>query len=457
MDLAIVKKMVEAKITPGKLELDEKLLVDEQGKKAYKFVCEFFKEHGTLPAVSTIEHECEVQMGFLDTSEPIEYYIAQLNKRAKMNRVGTFIKWAISSLEKDGDPEKVVDLMRGVIRDSDKTTGGNTWSISEEPDRRMILDAYEDIKSFKGKPIGIETPWPFINEVTGGILPGHFISLISHTSIGKTWLIVKMAVDAHKQGKSILIVSPEMSQEIVRFRIAAAYLSLPYGAFRKGLLSTMEEERIHEFVETDLSSSLVIADASVIQTSDQVEYFAQEYKPDLIFIDSYYLLDVVGRYGSTNERREALTIGLYNQAKRSKIPYVVSTHFSSSVKKDKKGEGEDVAYTKQAIRLTDLALGVHGDEEMESQRVRHLKILKHREGIKADLTINFDLSTMDFSQLTVDDATTELGDLSSKVEDANDPQSPQGPQPPQDPQPPPPQQPPQTPQDPPDEDDGLPF
>lgn len=412
MELAVIKKMLTHGIMPGKLGLTEELLVDEEGKRAYKFVLNFFAQYGKLPEIPTVERECNLRLDVIDATEPLDFYLNQLRTRWKLNRIGDFNKKAAELLNKSPDPEPVLGLMKKLIRDTVSVGGVQIWNAAEAADRKLVLDDYEKLKTFQGKPIGIETPWPFINETTGGIRDGFFVSIIAQSATGKTWFLLKLAEHAHKQKKSVLFISPEMSQEIVRYRFAAVYLGLSYSAFTKGLLTTPEEERLKRFVEDPLFPPAVILDAAVVQSVEQVELAVQEHRPDLLLIDSYYLLSLEGRYSSTSERREAITIALYNQAKRLKIPYVVSTHFSSSVKKDKKGEGEDVGYTKQAYRLADLALGLYRDEEMDANKVMLLKILKHREGVKAEILMNFDLDQMTFSELRVKSASSEFGYVS---------------------------------------------
>ena len=321
--------------------------------------------------------------------------------------------------------------MRQVIKQADEVTGKQVWSLQEQADRLKILEAYEEIKALKGKPMGIPTPWEFINESVGGILPASFTTVISHSSVGKTWIMTKVADHAQKQGRKVLLISPEMTKEVMQFRFAAVYLGLPYEAFRKGLLTTHEEQRIIDFVAQPASpSSMVIIDASVIQTVDQVEYFAAEYKPDLVIVDSYYLLDMKGRHTGTNEKREAVTVELYNQAKRTKVPYMVTTHYSSTLKQGKKGDMGDVGYTKQAIRLADLALGLHKDDEMEDAKTMLMQILKHREGIKADILIDFNLDTMQFNQRRVENKKSEFGNLGGDKKDVKAPEAPTAPPPP---------------------------
>jgi replicative DNA helicase len=421
MELPMLKQMIETGSTPAKIGLTAAMLFEPEGKKVYQFVTKFFSEHGQMPAMGTIEQETGVPISTIEAPEPIGYYLDLILKRNAKNQISDYLQKEVGKLAKESDPTTFFNGLRQTLQGIQQSSGKKYWDMQEEESRRKVLEAYEHIAKFKGKVIGIPTPWNAFNEMTGGLDVGHFVSIIARSETGKSWTMLKIGDHAHAtvneatgQPNKVIFISPEMSEEIVRFRLAAIHCKLSYNAFRKGMLTPHEKEKLVKFVETPISNSFIIADSSVIQTAQQVEMLVLEHRPQLVIVDSYFLLDLEGRFGSTNERREALTIALYQQAKRRKVPYIVSTHFTSKVTKDKKGDAEDVAYTKQAIRLADLALGLHRDEEMMQNKVMQLQILKNREGVKADILINFDLEQMAFDELQVQKASGEFGHIAPK-------------------------------------------
>jgi archaellum biogenesis ATPase FlaH len=401
MDLALFKKILKEKIPLSTLDLPLEILSPE-GRKVHEFVKKHLAEFGKYPELSTVEHQVDVKFEGLLDQEPLEFYLKQLRQRAKLYRIGNFIKSSRASLDKDGNPDKIISVMRDVLKDIEFEGKGKPWDICNKPDRQLVWDEYQRLKSLDGKCLGIETPWPFINKATQGLTPGHFTSIISRSETGKSWITLKMAACAHQQGKKVLFVSPEMTSDAVRFRLAAIYNHLPYTMFRGGVLVTEDEQKFRNFVDSDIFNSLIIADTPVIGSSEEVAQMVLDRRPDLVIIDSYFLLSMNRRFSSTNEMREALTIELYTQCKRFKIPYIITTHFTAKVTKEKRGEAEDVAYTKQAIRLADLALGLQRDEDHKANKSMLMRFLKHREGIHADVLINFDLYHMNFDQISVD-------------------------------------------------------
>jgi replicative DNA helicase len=418
MELPLFRRLVESQSTPAKAGITEEMLIEPEGKKIHQFVSKFFIDHGQMPTLATVEQETGVPLSTIDASEPTGFYIDLIQKRNSRNKAAQFLKWSVNTLDKENDPAKFFEGVRALLQGVQEASGRKHWDMIDEQARKLILEAYEHIEKFHGKVLGIETPWPSFNEMTGGIEKGHFVSVIARSETGKSWTLLKICAHAHKTGKKVLFISPEMSEEIVRYRLAAIYLELSYSAFRKGLLTPTEKEKLVQFVATPILNNFIIADSAVVQTANQVDMLVLEYRPDIVIVDSYFLLDIEGRHGSTNERREALTIELYQQAKRRKTPYVVSTHFTSKVTKEKKGEAEDVAYTKQAIRLADLAIGLHRDDDMIQNKIMQIQILKHREGVKADILITFDLDKMAFTELQVTKASGEFGHIAPKDENA---------------------------------------
>lgn len=418
MELPLFRRLVESQSTPAKAGITEEMLIEPEGKQIYKFITKFFVDHGQTPTLATVEQETGVPLSTIDASEPTGFYIDLIQRRNSRNKAAQFLKWSVNTLDKENDPAKFFEGVRTLLQGVQEASGKKHWDMIDEQCRKAVLDKYEHIEKFHGQVVGIETPWPAFNEMTGGIEKGHFVSVIARSETGKSWTLLKICEHAHKTGKKVLFVSPEMSEEIVQYRLAAIYLGLSYSAFRKGLLTPTEKAKLVQFVETPVLHNFIIADSAVVQTAGQVDMLVLEYRPDIVIVDSYFLLDLDGRYGSTNERREALTIELYQQAKRRKVPYVVSTHFTSKVTKEKKGEAEDVAYTKQAIRLADLAIGLHRDDDMIQNKIMQIQILKHREGVKADILITFDLDKMAFTELQVTKASGEFGNVTPKDENA---------------------------------------
>ena len=402
MELNVLKKVLSEQIAPGNVNLQSSEFADLDARKAWDFIVSFFQKYQKLPTEGTTEQETGIDLKSIQSPEPVQYYIDKIKKREKLKTIGSCLQTSIASLDRQGDPDAVADVMRAALRDLNTDSLGGVWNLSKEEDRQLIWNTYDEIKRLQGKTVGIEMPWPFFNEEVGGIQKGQFVSLVSRSETGKTWMLLIIGAHAHLKGHKILFISAEMPQEAVRYRFSSIYEKLSYPAMRKGLLSPPEEQRLKDFVTRGISNDLIIMDSSRVSSVDQVGLLATEHQPDLVIVDSYYLMSINGRYGSTSERREAMTIELHNQVKRLKIPYVVSTHFTAKITKEKKGEAEDVGYTKQAIRLADLSLGLFRDKDLEANGVMLLQILKHREGIKADVVINFDLERMDFSQVKVE-------------------------------------------------------
>ena len=67
MELAIIKKMIELQVAPSKLGMTENQFVSEDAKRAFAFVTKFYGDHGKLPAIPTVDGECNTHTFGLQT------------------------------------------------------------------------------------------------------------------------------------------------------------------------------------------------------------------------------------------------------------------------------------------------------------------------------------------------------------------------------------------------------
>ena len=92
---------------------------------------------------------------------------------------------------------------------------------------RRISDSIRDV---------VETPWPLINEITGGGLgKGELGVIVAPAGIGKTWMLICLGAHAAKLGLKVLHYTLELSDD---------YIGLRYDARYSGFNS--QEIRLHE-------------------------------------------------------------------------------------------------------------------------------------------------------------------------------------------------------------------
>lgn len=133
----------------------------------------------------------------------------------------------------------------------------------------------------------------FDSFLPAGIMPGQFGILLAYPQIGKSWLMLYLAIQAWKQGRKPLIVSLEMTEGEVRVR---AYTIMGDGRFshRKmsaGELDIEEFERWAKKYTADKASFHIVSNDGLGEVTPAViRGKIDQYSPDIVFVDYIQLM-----------------------------------------------------------------------------------------------------------------------------------------------------------------------
>lgn len=218
-----------------------------------------------------------------------------------------------------------------------------------------------------------------------------------------TWLEILIGANCQLQNYRVLQFVTEMSEEIMRDRyeavlFAKCYGSMNYNAFKSGALSLEDEKKYFEFLEEDLPNfePLIIATATGVMG---VSAAIDKYDPDIILIDSAYLME--DDQGAKDDwlRVAHITRDLKKLAKRCKKPIFINTQADKNTSKKTGPELGSIMYTQAIGQDSDNVLALFRDEVMINDREMGLKVLKQREGTLGKMTMNWDFDSMNFSEI----------------------------------------------------------
>lgn len=398
IDLVFCKALLNSEdISKVKMAgVEEDILFDE-GKKAYLFIERFLRRHGKFPDVGTVEVECGVKLP--EAPEPLDFYLEKILTRGKGNLVSSGVKKAIVQLEK-GNPDSALDEIKDFIRKTQKrfigTSGHYINLVDSTEDRKK---AYEDLENGV-IPEGIPTPWPSLNDTIQGLHGGEFVTLVALTSVGKTSLLLAMAHSAWKSGKKVLVVAAESAPNLLARRIDAIEGRLSYEDFKRGKLGAYVKSKY--FLSLDSmkgKQDFVILGKKLASKVVSIEMWVEQLSADIVFIDGVYLLDTKAK-SDTWERMTNVVHDLTDLAITKNVPVVVSTQFNRKVDwKSKTGKPSNIAYSDAVGWDSHIVLALFRDADMETSKEALLRLIKARESAKLDLVINFDYSSMDFSEV----------------------------------------------------------
>lgn len=204
-------------------------------------------------------------------------------------------------------------------------------------------------------------------------------------------------------GYRVLFLTTEMSEEQIEDRVEAMLVKMMlgedfnYGRFKSGTLTQHEEEAYFDLLEqkAHLEPMIIETATDVSNVSAKVE----QYNPDIVFIDSVYLME--DEQGAKDDwlRVTHITRGLKALAKRKKLPICINSQADSTTSKKTGPELENIGFSKAIGHDSDVVLGLLRDEEMIEDKEAKVKVLKQREGVLANIMLSWDFSTMDFSSI----------------------------------------------------------
>ena len=221
------------------------------------------------------------------------------------------------------------------------------------------------------------------SNINGGVpCNGKCIAIIAApTNMGKSIMLGNIAVNAAKQGKNVLIISLEMSEEVYASRIYADLYDIPINS-----LPLMSAE-LKEKVNNSQYGKVIIKEfpTGALTVSQLDSYIDSLYKMghqfDLICVDYLTLLSAPGADNS-NEAGRQLTRKLRALTYKYSIPFWTACQINRDGMKENTPELQHIAESIAIAADADLILSLHQQPEDKEMNIMRLSFLKSRLGNK---------------------------------------------------------------------------
>lgn len=216
---------------------------------------------------------------------------------------------------------------------------------------------------------------------------GDLIAVQGATNIGKSWLLCNFAAVAWLTGHKVLFLSPESSTDDIQWRLDTIIgrrlgFNLRNTELRQGKVDLDEYGRYLDRVEEMKRADLQIVDSgdSGAFTVSDVGALSREYRPDMLVIDGFHLIDVAGKQTWEDIREAAKKI--LGFGKRLDMVVVANTQ----VQRDAVMAQDDAAELGQSAYGMGLMEAAHRVISMAAKRgdphQRVWKLVKHRDAEK---------------------------------------------------------------------------
>ena len=313
----------------------------------WSWVENFVKRHGTTPSKTAFKSQ------FLDckiyATDELDHYMDMLREALNRRGVVQMLTEAANVVTEGTIDEAITLLNAGAKRlQIQSQTSARETSVIEDWD--MIFDNVmaKRERAAKSGSAGIATGFKTIDMASGGSQPGEFWIYAARLGQGKSWTLMRMAVEAIEQGHTVLYNALEQSRAQVGLRVQNIMSKGMYKAndLNRGVVDSMDEYR--EFLlglKDQIKGRLIVSDKPRITTAHLASQI-ERHNPDIVFIDYLTLMKTNAKGGSKDWLAVAdLSAELKGIAEEYEIPIISAAQINRMGTSKKEAPGtEHVAY-----------------------------------------------------------------------------------------------------------------
>ena len=272
------------------------------------------------------------------------------------------------AIEDDISANEALDTIRGELYKISTNS-----ATSELKDMQTVTSdtlAYiEKMKKLGNKYlIGQTTGFEALDKKTTGFNEGDLVIIAARPAMGKTALVLNMALKNVERGKGVIFFSLEMPAEQLMLRMLAAKTSIPLQNLRKGDMDDKEWSNLSAAFDDLNSKKLFVDDGGSIninQLRARVRKLAQiqENNISLVVIDYLQLMQGLGNKDRHQEVSD-ISRGLKMLARELKIPIVALSQLNRGLESrpDKRPMLSDLRESGAIEQDADIIMFVYRDD-----------------------------------------------------------------------------------------------
>jgi len=309
---------------------------------------------------------------------------AYANKRSLVT-LATEIKKL--TIEDDLEVEEVMDRVEQKLYEITQDSVSDDFKDS----KRITVDTINEIERLKAlnnsKLIGIDTGFNNLNDKTSGFGKGDLVIVAARPAMGKTALVLNMALKAIERGEGVAFFSLEMPAEQLMLRMLSAKTSIPLQALRVGNLRDDEWSRLSAAVD-DISRRKLFVDDGGYATIHHVRSKLRKLKsqhPEISMAIIDYLQLMSGDSRSSAGRQQEISEisrGLKQLARELEIPIIALSQLNRSLesRENKRPMLSDLRESGAIEQDADIILFVYRDDVYREAKEKEKEMKAKAEG-----------------------------------------------------------------------------
>lgn len=280
---------------------------DSEAKRVYGYLRDYWfhrSTYHTLPTFNSLKRKFpSFTMTAKSESDLLEDPMKPLVHELKVASHDTDVRMLATYFQElvDEDPQDAIESFHKHITEiANRYHHSEKMGLSELNEKAIAH--YEGIKS--GVSYGIPWPWEPLTRDTLGKRAGDFIVIYGRMKTMKTWVALYNAIYDYKENNCrVLVWSKEMNKEKMSLRAASLLAEVDYQYFKRGRLPKHLEKKTFDTLQK-LSENKPIGDGShradllflagrdAPKTLVELEAAIENFKPDVVYLDSWYHLQV---------------------------------------------------------------------------------------------------------------------------------------------------------------------
>lgn len=289
------------------------------------------------------------------------------------------------------EEQETNSVMNGIKESILKTSTTQRYLVEDNPE--LVENWY---KNYDKPRILLKTGITTVDRVVGGFNSTDLGLILADTNVGKTTLLLNMAVKMATAGKHVLFFSLEMSSEQLINKLVAINSNL--NAYEIYTRQTRKEHLYGAVVEFKALPITIISRGAITSQDVISEAYTRKLtgKVDIVMVDYLQRLSDHSKDGETI-RLTNIARNLKNFALTNEIPVVTPAQVDKASSQGGKIRVENVGWAKSIADEADVALYLIEEEKPrvhigeKEDVLLYLKVVKSRHSAKNDkVLINFD-------------------------------------------------------------------
>jgi len=360
-------------------------------------LCSFLRKEQKLESVGGSANIAKFVSGNIESKNIIHY--ANIVKTYSLLREIRKRSQFISENPESDKRKKWIDE----INNFERAIPGDLSSLKTFKD--VMDDTIKDLDRdpFEYGLAGYPTGFWKIDKYVSGIEQGKYYILAARPSVGKTALVLNIALNIVKRNIPVIFFSYETKNESLGKRILASELQIDGNRLRSRTLYDDERKEIIMWKEKNEETPFYFVDeheTELAQLEKIVSEVQRKHKEFIVIVD--YLQLIPGGQGDTREQRVAdISRTLRSLTLLYDIPVIALSQLNRGItyrSKDSKPRVEDLRESGAQEQDADTVIFLHRSEEAIGEGLQPIKIIiaKQRDGALAEFDLLFNPSNVRF-------------------------------------------------------------